>query len=374
MERTERKRKTLVISGYYGFGNNGDEAVLHAILRALRCHGEENGLDIRPVVLSINPQATERLHGVRAVHRLKLKDIVRALKESDGLISGGGSLLQDRTGLRTIPYYLGIIKLAQWLNKPVYIYSQGLGPIRNTLYFPLIRSVFRRCDYISLRDEESVRLLRQTGLEDVPVEVASDPVLGLDLAPGAGSADASREPFIGVAVRLWHPAKKELERIAETLRLLMDELPAARIRFLPFHPPKDEEASRFVMERLGEAYAERMSICPGSDDPSVMFREVASCDLLIGMRLHSLIYAAALRIPMIGISYDPKIDHFLRRIDMSAAGSAEEIDPAAVAQAARRLLAERDAWVREKDPMITQLQQKSHLPAKHICGQLRNKS
>jgi len=392
---------TIVISGYYGFGNSGDEAVLHAILQSLREQADAAGIRIRPVVLSIDPSATERMHGVRAVHRMKLGDMFRALKESDGLVSGGGSLLQDLTGIRTIPYYLGVIKLAQWLGKPTFIYAQGMGPIRNRMYYPMIRGVFRRCAYISMRDEESVQLLRDIGLRDMRIDVAADPVMGLRLpaaegaAEGKGPGDAGAaiaesaaerpysgpagysvsidEPLIGVAAREWHDERRDLNQLAEALRLVLERRPNARLRFLPFHPPKDEAAARYIMHRLGESYAHRISMCPGSDDPKRMFDEVGRCSLLIGMRLHSLIYAASLRIPMVGISYDPKIDYFLRRLQMPVAGSTLHIEPEHLAAQALQLLDERDQWIAAKSPLIEELQKKSQIPAQHICQYLRNR-
>ncbi|RYD07047.1 hypothetical protein N752_00260 [Desulforamulus aquiferis] len=60
-----------------------------------------------------------------AHNRWKLREIYRALKDSDMLISGGGSLLQDVTGLKSLLYYLGVILLARMLGKPVFFYAQA---------------------------------------------------------------------------------------------------------------------------------------------------------------------------------------------------------------------------------------------------------
>ena len=111
----------LVLSGYYGFDNSGDEAVLQSILLALRAEGEAAGIRVEPIVLSGNPDRTRRMYGVEAVHRMKPTELLKAIRRCDGVISGGGSLLQDATGKLSIPYYLGVLKLAQWLGKPTYI-------------------------------------------------------------------------------------------------------------------------------------------------------------------------------------------------------------------------------------------------------------
>lgn len=150
--------KKIVISGYYGFHNSGDEAVLQSILIALQQHAQAAGIEIEPIVLSIDPEWTSATYGVKSVHRMKLVEVRQAIYESSGLISGGGSLLQDVTGSKSIPYYLGIIKLAQWMGKPTFIYAQGIGPVNRKLFHPLIKSVFRKCTYISVRDEQSREL------------------------------------------------------------------------------------------------------------------------------------------------------------------------------------------------------------------------
>lgn len=374
--------KTLVLSGYYGFRNSGDEAVLQSILLALEEEGLTTGVDIKPIVLSIDPEWTSRTYGVESVHRMKLGEVRKAIKSSDGLISGGGSLLQDATGIKSIPYYLGVIKLAQWLGKPTFVYAQGIGPVNRKLFRPLIASVFRRCDYISVRDTESANLLREMGLRGKDaVQVVPDPVMGLALWDhvaasegngGVSSESASELPVVGVSVRFWNEARTELTQLAEGLSLLCRRKPV-HIRFLPFHFPGDDEASRFVMERLGNV-AERgctVSIAPETEHPQDMLREVSRCSLLVGMRLHSLIYAASQNVPLLGVSYDPKIDHFLGRIGSVPVGTAEELDPRILAAEGERLLQEAGTWRKSHAAQIAELKREARVPARRIVEFLR---
>jgi len=94
----------IVISGYYGFGNAGDEAILEAMVRDLRALAP----GARLVVLSADPAATAARCGVEAVPRMHLPSVLGALRGADLFISGGGSLLQDATSWRSVPYYAGI--------------------------------------------------------------------------------------------------------------------------------------------------------------------------------------------------------------------------------------------------------------------------
>jgi len=412
--------KTIVISGYYGFKNSGDEAVLKSILTALEQEGQAAGVTINPVVLSIDPEWTEATYGVKSVHRMKLGEVRQAIKESDGLISGGGSLLQDATSPKTIPYYLGVLKIAQWLGKPTFIYAQGVGPVNRKLFHPMIRSVFRKCSYISVRDTQSGELLQTMGISAEAIQVVPDPVMGLPLledkhehshvvpdvvalqgteaerfegvdgqaaplevdssTPGTEASVGHVEeadghlPTIGISVRRWHPELKELQSIADGLK----ELAASRkvhLRFLPFHKPDDLEASRYIAELIGDVKSNgsEISYYVEEEQPQDMLMEVSRCDVVLGMRLHSLIYAANRRVPLLGISYDPKIDHFLKRLGCEPVGSSEALDPNRLKSEIAKLLDGGQAWVAEHEAPIAELKREAALPARRIVEYLRHR-
>ncbi|MCZ1264114.1 polysaccharide pyruvyl transferase CsaB [Paenibacillus tundrae] len=376
----------LVISGYYGFRNSGDEAVLKSILTALEEESHRSNVTIEPIVLSGDPESTTSMYGVRSVHRMKLKEVREAIKESDGLISGGGSLLQDATGLKSIPYYLGVIKLAQWLKKPTFIYAQGIGPVNRKIFNPMIRSVFKACNYVSVRDEQSAEYLRGLGLQWNQIHVVPDPVMGLPL-PEANAEEVSsvavnaqgasvhtKLPVIGVSVRFWESDRKELTAIAAGLKKLCSKK-AVHLRFMPFHLPIDEQASRFVMEMLGDLgnKGSEVSITKDLTDPQLMLQEVSNCDVVIGMRLHSLIYAASQYVPPVGISYDPKIDQFMLRLDSETVGSTDALDGDKLAKTVANLLDQRSQWLKEHEEGITELKQEAKVPAQQIIKYLGRK-
>ncbi|MEC0111164.1 polysaccharide pyruvyl transferase CsaB [Paenibacillus taichungensis] len=376
----------LVISGYYGFRNSGDEAVLKSILTALEEESHRSNVTIEPIVLSGDPESTTSMYGVRSVHRMKLKEVREAIKESDGLISGGGSLLQDATGLKSIPYYLGVIKLAQWLKKPTFIYAQGIGPVNRKIFNPMIRSVFKACNYVSVRDEQSAEYLRGLGLRWNQIHVVPDPVMGLPLPEAKaeevssvavnaqGASVHTKLPVIGVSVRFWESDRKELTAIAAGLKKLCSKK-AVHLRFMPFHLPIDEQASRFVMEMLGDLgnKGSEVSITKDLTDPQLMLQEVSNCDVVIGMRLHSLIYAASQYVPPVGISYDPKIDQFMLRLDSETVGSADALDGDKLAKTVANLLDQRSQWLKEHEEGITELKQEAKVPAQQIIKYLGRK-
>ncbi|AZN38547.1 polysaccharide pyruvyl transferase CsaB [Paenibacillus albus] len=389
-DETGQQVRRLVISGYYGFRNSGDEAVLKSILFALEEEGVKQGLRIVPVVLSVDPAWTTAMYGVEAVHRMKLGEIVRAIRASDGLISGGGSLLQDATGVKSIPYYTGVMKLAQLLGKPTFAYAQGIGPVNRRWMDRLIRGVMRRSAYVSVRDNESAALLGRIGVPRDRINVVPDPVMALPLpaagaqphvraaaetaAAAAGEAaavDTPALPVVGVSLRHWRKDSADLVRAADALGALARSR-GVRLRFLPFHTPSDVEASRWVIERLGDLGGVSVAeIAEVGDDPQQMLLEVSRCDALFGMRLHALIYAANQSVPLVGLSYDPKIDQFLNRLSLSPVGTTEALDPAAFVAEISKLLDNPDAWLAKHQAAIEQLKQEAREPAKQIASILR---
>ncbi len=165
----------IVISGYYGFGNAGDEAMLAAMIEVLT----ELEPNIGITVLSGNPEDTRRRHGVAAVYRLNYPEIIKVLAKSHLLISGGGSLLQDVTSERSLYYYLSIMMLAKKLGTPVMLYAQGIGPVRGSLARGAMRYIGNMVDLITVRDEGSRDELKRLKVTRPPIHVTADPVLAL---------------------------------------------------------------------------------------------------------------------------------------------------------------------------------------------------
>ena len=128
-------------------------------------------------------------------------------------------------GKKTIPYYTGVIKLAQWLGKPTFIYAQGLGPVHSRAMFPFIKSAMKKSRYISVRDEQSAQLLRNIGVVKQPIEVVPDPVMGMPLPDQQTSWTiiTQDKPVIGVSVRFWRSDHQELAAIAEALIKLINK-------------------------------------------------------------------------------------------------------------------------------------------------------
>ncbi|QPC47528.1 polysaccharide pyruvyl transferase CsaB [Mangrovibacillus cuniculi] len=289
----------VVISGYYGYDNVGDEAILFSIIQALR----KQDPSISVTVLSNNPESTAKSYDVQAVNRWKLKDIYQALSVADGFISGGGSLLQDKTSGRTIPYYTTIIQIAKRLKVPTFIYAQGMGPIEKRVGRFLTKAALKNT-LLTVRDQESKQLLEEIGLTQ-EIKLVPDPVLGIEIGEIAED-DVENRKKISVSVRDWKTDIPFLEHIAKGLDSLANK--GYEIDFIPMHGEHDAATSRFVMDLMEQ----KATIAPADLSIEGKIKRIGVSDVLLGMRLHALIFAAVTNTPYVPVSYDPKIDSFAR--------------------------------------------------------------
>ncbi len=300
----------LVISGYYGYGNIGDEAILAALITELRRRHPEAEL----TVLSSAPEATSAQYEVEAVSRWSLPAIWRALRGADLLISGGGGLIQDTTSTMSPLYYLGILRLARLTGTPYMIFAQGLGPLRCTLTRWATARCFRRAAAITVRDEQSAHLLADLGVTSPPAAVTADPALLLEpCAPEharellATYALAADRPLIGVSLRSW-PQAELVTPAAALIRHLRESL-AAQVLLIPFQPEQDLA----LAWRLASEAGGQVAILDQPISPLELLGIITQLGLLVSMRLHGLIFAAARQVPALALGYDPKVAAFAAR-------------------------------------------------------------
>lgn len=305
----------IALSGYYGFDNAGDEALLSAITMSL----QRLQPDLKFLVFSGNPQKTARLHGVETAYYMHPWQVLKGLLRSDLLISGGGSIFQDVTSARSLAYYISVVALAKLLGKPVIFYAQGVGPINRPFSKFLMRLVANRVDLITLRDQDSLHLLRELGVNRPEIRVTSDPVFSLVPLPDDYHTIASKltqlvdtkQPIIGVSVRKWPTLEGYQAELARCLDELVDK--GYQVLFIPMAYPDDVEES----QRVASLMKNSASIIDQGLNSREHLALISRMHFIIGMRLHALVFAASMGVPFAGISYDPKVDAFLKEFHMT---------------------------------------------------------
>lgn len=319
--------KNIVISGYYGQLNTGDEAILRVLIDRLREYERQENEDLNVVVLSSRPQLTSSIYNVESVNRKKIWQVVKTLKRCDVFISGGGSLFQNETSNRSLYYYLFQIFIAKLFGKKVFIFSQGIGPIKKWYNILIFKHIIKLADYITVRDYDSFDLLYRLKLRN-KVDLSADPAFLLspccekkvEKLLEKYNIDFSKKT-IGIVVRKWKKEKDMTDKIAQIADILIEN-EGYNVVFIPFQGKWDIiKINEIVSKMKTKPY-----ILSENLQPHELLGIFRHFDLIVGMRLHSLIFAAKMNKRFVGISYDPKIDSFLKIYGLKPAGYVDSFD------------------------------------------------
>ncbi|HTU82742.1 MAG TPA: polysaccharide pyruvyl transferase CsaB [Candidatus Acidoferrales bacterium] len=290
----------VLLSGYYGFGNLGDEALLEVIVD--RIGRRFPGVEVE--VLSQTPGATQAAFGVAATPRWEWRRVREAIARADVVVSGGGGLLQNATSTRSLVYYTAVLREAIAAKRKAMIFAQSIGPLDVWGRF-LVRRFCRGVARATVRDERSRELLHAL-LPKTEIERTADPVFLYDAADEA--IDLSAEglgPESGryavVSVRKASGARD----VVPLLRRAVDRLSerhGIRVAFLPLGGSPDAEISTDVI-RLCKSAPVLLPACPLARAAAA----IRGAHVVLGMRLHALILAARYAVPFLALAYDPKV-------------------------------------------------------------------
>ncbi len=300
-------KNDIIISGYYGFKNNGDDTTLKAIIQSLR----QLSPNIRITVLSKNPAETGRIYKVDSINRLNIPAIYKRLKQSSLLISGGGSLIQDVTSEKSLSYYLYIIRLAQMAGAKTMLYGNGIGPVLNKDRYPYIAKILNKVDTITLRDPDSAKALEEMGVTSKNIHITADSVFSLisnKKAMGEFQKSISKDNSFCVSIRSWDNLAQDFDDIiAKACHYIYEKYNLTPV-FIPMQPSRDNA----ICERIRKRLHIPSSTIDGNTTFDKVINTIAKSEFVIGMRLHILIYSACVGVPVIGLDYDPKIQSMMK--------------------------------------------------------------
>lgn len=290
----------VLLSGYYGFGNLGDEALLEVILNRMRSRFPSARLE----VLSATPRATAAAHRVEATQRWDWREVRAAIGRSDVVISGGGGLLQSATSLRSLLYYAGIIREAIRTRRKTMVFAQSIGPL-DFLGRLIVRQFCGGLSRATVRDARSKMLLSSL-LTRTPVEQTADPVFLYDVP--AEQTDLSGDglgpesgPYAVISVRTVPGFRDGSALVARAVDRLAHSH-NIRSAFLPLGGASDAAASTDVI-RACSSSPMLLPECTLPKAASIL----RGAHVAVGMRLHALILAARYAVPFLAVAYDPKV-------------------------------------------------------------------
>jgi polysaccharide pyruvyl transferase CsaB len=333
-------QKKVVILGWYGSNNTGDEAVLQAVVGALR----QRGFD-RLHVLSTAPGQTAEKFNVSSSPRTPTLESIKALQNGATLILGGGGLIQDGTSVYNLPLYALYVALARLFGLKVICWGLGVEPLWTPLGKALARFIVRSSSHFSVRDDISRSILARAGVPMEQVTVSADPAFLIE--PHSDSMQEPRErPLVIFCVRHlsdnhpginfhyllpvslrrrlglgWRPPAERNERFMEGLargiKVCTMEF-GADVVLLPLWPGRDDSMLD-ELERVAshmEVPAQQLNRAEIPPEPSRVSAFIRGADMLVSMRLHALIFGATHAVPLLALSYAHKVRGLMRLLGM----------------------------------------------------------
>lgn len=357
----KKKKYDVLFSGYYGFGNMGDDSILETVLSNLKAAAPA----LRVAALTKRPSEDGRRFGIPCIRRMGLFQMIHAMRCSRVLISGGGSLFQDTTSSKSLKYYAFVVNLAKLLGMKVYIYANGVGLIRYSGNRALTARTVKRADKVTVRDSASIDELVSIGVPRESVSLTADPAFMMTSLPAEevrrirkewGLADG--EKYFAVSLRRFEGAQRTAYSESELLDGVTKACAAVARRhslrpvLVAMQPGLDLALSRLAQEKLHREHGvDALVVSPSSGHELLSVlrgtSELGGAQLVCSMRLHMLIYACNAAVPVIGLSLDPKIDAFLDRLDYSGLFKLSEVNSEALEAQMERMISEHDGHVSE---------------------------
>ncbi|MBO4980108.1 MAG: glycosyltransferase [Clostridia bacterium] len=299
-DRQKARASDILLCGYYGYGNLGDELSLAAIsshLLAKAAQIKQKSQSACSAMLYPDPRLSvlvpsgRTYAGLDCVDRFDPCAVIQAIRGTGVLVLGGGSLLQNKTSTRSLLYYLTLLKIAHLLGTPTMLYGAGIGPIRGKLQLALCKSVLRNVDQISVRDKASHAFLKLLGITE-KTRLSSDPVLFCHTAPTKGKG------YLLAFVRT--EEARHFEAFFNNTK--------KPILLAAMDKSKDLPAARRLANKLRK-HGKCVGVYQGSSARELR-RLIGGAELVVSARLHALILAFCMGVPFVGLSDDPKITAF----------------------------------------------------------------
>lgn len=272
----------ILLGGYFGFENIGDDAILISEINFLKKEG------FKPIVLT---NKGKQVFNEDCINRYNFFEIYKRRKEFNVFILGGGGLFQDKTSFRSLVYYIFLIKFMKFLKKKVILLNVGIGPIIREKSKKLLHKTLKNCDLIFFRDSYSFDFFKDLNNK----YLSSDSSFYLDIYT------VEKENKIGISLRNFDKLdlikfKNFIEKIKE--RIDFD------FEFIVFSKEEIDLAKKLELPYFY------------SYDPVKIIEEMGKMKFLIGTRYHSIIFSILTETPFIGLVYDIKVENLVKEIGL----------------------------------------------------------
>ncbi|MDR1481790.1 MAG: polysaccharide pyruvyl transferase family protein [Synergistaceae bacterium] len=295
-----RREFDVLMAGYFGFGNLGDELLASVSIFFLNECGVSSD---KIAILSGDPEGSSRRLGIDAFDRWKLGSVMSALRRSRSLLFAGGGLFQDATSIRSSLYYWGVARIARMCSCAVWALGQSVGPLARQVSKSLARDALRSCRYLAVRDTPSLCVSRELGLSP---EVMPDIVMGMKTAARCGRAKKT----VLLNARPVHGRAESADMFAEAARECAGM--GFDLRGIAF--AREDVAA---LEEIRDRYGVPMTEIRLAESAAEFLDEANNASIAVGMRLHFAILSLKAGLEVVMFPYDPKVSAFVDEWGMS---------------------------------------------------------
>ncbi|MCU1367319.1 MAG: polysaccharide pyruvyl transferase CsaB [Ilumatobacteraceae bacterium] len=300
----------VILVGAFGQGNPGDEALCAAFCAALGDH------DV--TVVSTDPDATTLQHG-RPAFAPSVRAVGQAVRSADAVVVGGGTIFKQlggSSGRRANALLVNTSALlagARASGTSVAMIGVGAGVLRGPSARAMSRWMVPRADLVVLRDEESASVLADAGVPP-PFWIGSDPAWSLFDQPDDYDRGVADQRRVTVALSHHGIGRSGIDALVAGLQPLCGE---RTIRLQPW-----QVGEHSLDLRLAEELRVRLGGGAEIIEPPIDLLHAAQIfagdDLVIGMRFHALVAAAAAGSRFVAIAHEPKLAGLARRLRQAA--------------------------------------------------------
>ncbi len=324
----------ILLTGYFGFGNAGDEMIFHVMKTKFENEGH--------CVYSL----TKNPKNMNEFKRNSIKAIYSAIKKSDVVVSGGGGILQDKTSSKSLYYYLFIIKVAKLLHKKVAVFAQGIGPLNKQINKIAVKNVISKTDLITVRDIHSQDMLKNTGITK-KINLTSDLAF---LYKEQRSIPLPFDRFIVYAIG--KAGKMPHLIVLADVGNYIKKSTGLPIIILPFYPERDEEIARNLSGIL-----ESPLITPEYIEQYPYIIEKS--EFVVGMRYHAILLSTLKEKAFVGLSYDPKVRSLMEELEIDGIESYENLSIKDFKNVFNKNFAERETIQKKLKEKLTTLKERA---------------
>jgi polysaccharide pyruvyl transferase CsaB len=301
--------------GYVGSKNFGDEFLTKKVIEDIK----KIDKDANFFVWTLNEDFTKKFlkdEIVSTVKRFSVEDTIKAIESSDVVVLSGGGIVQEhhRINIENLfnSFGMGIVSysipplIGKMLNKKIFYWSIGHGPVVSSLGINFAKWFYSLADVITVRDETSFDFIKNFNKNTF---LDTDPLLDYEFKTDNQNVDENSLVF---SIRNWFNDDNILRNSYKTIKLILEKYPNLKVNLLPFDLNLDVEVLTDLKKLFNDEIRVNLIL---TDDFQKVIDTVNQSKYFIGMRLHSLILAYKLKKIFIGISYDLKTENFLNKVN-----------------------------------------------------------